>query len=69
VKVADANTWDVVVKVNNKVTSTQHLSVSGNTFSGTAQRVKPDGGTMPTTAVFKRSPEVPALPASGGPPK
>ena len=54
VKVADPNTWDVVVKVNNKVTSNQHLSVSGDALSATIQQVKPDGTTMQVTIASKR---------------
>jgi hypothetical protein len=60
-KAVDASTWEIVGKVNGKVTSTDTLKLSsdGNTLTDTGKQMKPDGGTMDGTTVYQR--------VSGGP--
>jgi hypothetical protein len=60
-KAVDANTWEIVGKVNGKVTSTDTLKLNadGKTLTDTGKQMKPDGGTMDGTTVYQR--------ASGGP--
>jgi hypothetical protein len=60
-KVVDANTWEMVAKVNGKVTSTDTLKLSadGKTLTDTGKQMKPDGGTLDGTTVYLR--------VSGGP--
>jgi len=60
-KAVDANTWEIVGKVNGKVTAsdTLKLSADGKTLTDTGKQMKPDGGTMDGTTVYQR--------VSGGP--
>jgi len=60
-KAVDANTWEIVGKVNGKVTSndTLKLSADGKTLTDTGKQMKPDGGTMDGNTVYQR--------VSGGP--
>jgi hypothetical protein len=58
-KAVDANTWDLVDRMKSKVRGTQHLSVSGDTLTGTGQQIKADGGTIQFSTTWKR--------VSGGP--
>jgi len=60
-KTVDANTWEIVGKLNGKVTATDTLKLSadGKTLTDSSRQVKPGGGTMDTTTVFRR--------VSGGP--
>src|SRR6202162_2475080 len=55
-KAADANTWEIVGKVNGKVTSTDTLTLNadGKTLTDTGKQMKPDGGTMDGTTVYQR---------------
>jgi len=60
-KAVDANTWEIVGKVNGKVTArdTLTLSADGKTLTDTGKQIKPDGGSMDGTTVYQR--------VSGGP--
>jgi len=60
-KAVDANRWEVVGKLNGKVTATDtlQLSADGKTLTDSSKQVKPDGGTMDSSTVFRR--------VSGGP--
>jgi hypothetical protein len=60
-KAVDANTWDILGKVNGKVTAsdTLKLSADGKTLTDPGKQMKPDGGTMDGTTVYQR--------VSGGP--
>jgi len=60
-KAVDANTWEIVGKVNGNVTAsdTLKLSADGKTLTDTGKQMKPDGGTMDGATVFQR--------VSGGP--
>jgi len=55
-KAVDANTWEIVGKVNGKVTGTDTLKLSadGKTLTDSSKQVKSDGGTMDGTTVFRR---------------
>ena len=55
-KAADANTWELVGKVNGKVTATDTLKLSadGKTLTDAGKQMKPDGGTMDGTTVYQR---------------
>lgn len=53
-KAVDANTWDVVDRMNNKVRGTQHLSLNRDTLTGTGQQIKADGGAVPFSTTWKR---------------
>ncbi len=60
-RAVDANTWEIVGKVNGKVTSTDTLKLNadGKTLTDAGKQMKPDGGTMDGTTVYQR--------VSGGP--
>jgi hypothetical protein len=60
-KAVDANTWEILGKLNGKVTGTDTLKLSadGKTLTDSSKQMKPDGGTMDSTTVFQR--------VSGGP--
>jgi hypothetical protein len=55
-KAVDANTWEIVGKVNGKATAsdTLKLSADGKTLTDTGKQMKPDGGTMDATTVYQR---------------
>jgi len=60
-KAVDADTWEIVGKVNGKVTAsdTLKLSADGKTLTDNGKQMKPGGGTMDVTTVYQR--------VSGGP--
>ena len=60
-KQVDANTWEMVNKLNGKVLSndTDKVSADGKTLTYTSKLIKPDGGTSEESVTFQR--------VSGGP--
>jgi hypothetical protein len=60
-KAVYANTWQMVVKANGKVTETDtfKLSSDGKTLTDTSKQMKADGGSLDSTSVYER--------VSGGP--
>jgi hypothetical protein len=60
-KTVDANTWEMTAKANGKViqTDTFKLGADGKTLTDNARQMKPDGGSMESSAVYQR--------VSGGP--
>jgi len=55
-KAVDANTWESVGKANGKVTETDRFTLSpdGKTLTDAAKQMKPDGGSIDSTAVYAR---------------
>jgi hypothetical protein len=60
-KAVDANTWELVMRANGKVTETDtfQLSADGKALIDNAKQMKADGGALESTSVYER--------VSGGP--